>query len=195
MFGIGQSPVPTGDDWFYDNCAPSQSPSMSIVNIWTMQAPTAMYAVDIDQKGREGVQSACIALIDTLSPILHDGFIDGYSDFPASAMNQAALDALALIQQRATERASRKRWFGNPTNLMGIDLKMSRAEDRQILRDFGPWSIHAEVYSGSRKPSDGNSVMCFHDSGLSITAELTEEEATRISEQLPDGASLRRLKG
>lgn len=158
-----------------------------------MDAPTASYWVDVDQRNRDAVRRVCHELIDLLSPILHDGFIDGYSDFGSSDMDDEALNAFELIRERAQQRAANKKWFGNPENLAGIDLDLSHETDRRILRDFGPWTVHAEIYSKERRPKKGIAVLCFHDSGLSITAELAEQEAAGLADLLPAGTKLTRL--
>jgi hypothetical protein len=158
-----------------------------------VDAPTAGYWVDIDHTDRDAVRRVCHALLDLLGPILHDGIIDGYSDFGPSQMNQEALDALDLIRRRASQRRSNRKWFGNPENYAGVDLDMSNEEDRRIVRDFGPWTIHTEIYSKVRRPSKGIDVLCFHDSGASITGELTEQEASRLADLLPEGTQINRL--
>ena len=70
---------------------------------------------------------------------------------------------------------------------------MSIEDDRRIVRDFGPWTIHAEIYSKERRPRKGIAVLCFHDSGSSITAELTEQEAVRLADLLPEGVQVTEL--
>jgi hypothetical protein len=156
-------------------------------------APTASYWVDIDHTDREAVRHACHALLDLLGPILHDGVIDGYSDFGPSEMNQEALDALEFIKERAKQRRSNRKWFGNPENYAGVTLDMSNDEDRRIVRDFGSWTIHSEIYSNERYPSKGIDILSFHDSGSSITAELTAQEAARLAELLPEGTQINKL--
>jgi hypothetical protein len=155
--------------------------------------PTHSYWVDVDQHDRDAVRRVCHTLIDVLGPILQDGFIDGYSDFGPSEMDDDALDALELIRERAKQRSANKKWFGNPENLMGIDLDVSHENDRRILRDFGPWTIHTEIYSRERTPTKGINVLCFDDSGSSITAELTKPEATKLVDLIPPGTKLVRL--
>ncbi len=108
-------------------------------------------------------------------------------------MDDNAVDAMELIRERANHRRANKKWFGNPENLAGIDLDLSHETDRRILRDFGPWTIHTEIYSKERTPRKGIDVLCFHDSGSSITAELTEPEVNKLADLLPPGTKLVRL--
>jgi hypothetical protein len=159
-----------------------------------MEDTTNRFLVEIDANDRDSVRIACRALVDVMGPVLHNGRIDGISDFPAQDLDPAALSALDQIRERAKTRAlGRKR--ESPENLMGIELDLTKDEDLQILRAFGPWSINAEVYStqrGSRFSSQD--VLCFHDSGWDITAELTDDEAASLSSLLPSSAKLKRLE-
>lgn len=133
------------------------------------------------------------ALLEVLGPILHQGFIDGYSHFGPSEMDEEALDALALIRARARKRRSNRKWFGNPENYGGVEIDMSNDDDQRIVRHFGAWTTNAEIYSEERRPRKGGSVLCFDHSGESITAELTDQEAAKLVDLLPEGAELTKL--
>ncbi len=159
----------------------------------TSELVISTYSIDVDKHDRSAVRASCQALIDVLAPILGSGFIDGISDFPIEEVDEAGIAALELLSARA-EIPSKGRLFRDASNLAGIDLDLSKDEDVQILRDFGPWTIHTEIYSDSRVASQGISVLCFHDSGWDLTGELTDEEAALVASLLPTEATIKKLE-
>lgn len=94
-----------------------------------------MYVIELDHHDRQLVRVACNALIDSLLPVLESGFIDGYSDFPASEMDSPALDALALARKTCPRSSEPQTLVPQPQQLDG---PRSSVGSRRGFRDPSP---------------------------------------------------------
>lgn len=133
------------------------------------------------------VREACGRILDASRPQLTYARIDGFSDFqdlPREAqMAKQALEAMAIQRHERwlREGSAWTRWqtqHWNPSP-MGIELDPQNDEHFGLLKTFGPYSIHAEVYRGGQR----SSFFTMHDIGSSISFECREDEAEELIER------------
>jgi hypothetical protein len=149
---------------------------------------TNSYQVDVDVDDRDSVIASCHALIEVMRPVLHDGLINERSDSPDDNLDTAALRAQEEIRERAAMEVEAYKGLAPQTGYCTLDL--TRDDDLDILRGFGPWSALAMIYSTQRASRLHDYVLCFSKGGWDITAELTNDEATSVTSLLPPGAKL-----
>lgn len=95
--------------------------------------------------------------------------VDGFSDDEhAGTLPDEAAAAMNSIRERPTDGARG----------MAIGLDLDDADDRDLLRRFGPFSIHAEVTT-----QDGRDLFGVHD-GATLWVEGTTDELDEVATRL-----------
>jgi hypothetical protein len=145
----------------------------------------------VESLGFDEVRDACHRILDALRPQLTYSRIDGFSDIqdlPEEALiAKEALEAMAVQRHEKwlREGSAWTRWRAQRSepHPMGIELNPQNDEHFGLLKTFGPFTIHAEVYREGQK----SSFFTMHDTGSSVSFECREEEAEELIEraQLP----------
>ena len=112
----------------------------------------------------------CSAVLDLLKPRSHRVVIDAYSDFGDGQPDDVAEAERWLIAKGASNRPGDPGW--------AIELDPADSEHWTNLRLYAPWSINADLYA----ESDPRPIATLHDCGYSVTAYLTQNEATELAE-------------
>lgn len=130
------------------------------------------YVVDKDITSRAEAQMVCEAVLDVLRPYLRRAHIDAVTDCPdeMEPEDRAALEAL-LAKGRL-----RSGWLVDP--VMGIEVSVEDPEWGALER-FAAWSIHVQLY-GSAYVEQAT----FHDTGHSVIADLTADEASEVARRV-----------
>ena len=144
------------------------------------QPVTQWYVVCPATADRQVVEQCCLAVLEVVRPRAERVWIDAYSDHRANlpALAQQAQDEL---RSRGSLRTGRHR--GDPG--MAVELDPSRPADWELVRTYGPFSIHVEL-AGLE-----DDLATLDDSGLSISVNLTEAEAGRLAGMLPEPLNLK----
>ncbi|HYP23180.1 MAG TPA: hypothetical protein VEV43_06380 [Actinomycetota bacterium] len=149
------------------------------------------YYFESKDVGEEGRTRAFSALLDVLGDQLVWAHVDGYTDYrelPTEVeLAFERLKAVALDQYL-------ERWRGPLLNrlfarlgdpLMAVRLDLAIEKHREILRVYGPYSIHAEVY----RKGDKNSVITIHDcDGIGFDADVQIAAQVEALAGLPPGS-------
>jgi hypothetical protein len=155
------------------------------------QGPTLVVYGLVESLSFDEVMEACHRILDALRPQLTYARIDGFSDIqelPDEArMAKEALEAMAVQRHEGQlrEGSARTRWWAqwSEPHAMGIELDPQNDEHFELLKTFGPYTIHAEIYRADQK----SSFFTMHDTGSSVSFECREDEAEELIEraQLP----------
>ena len=62
---------------------------------------------------------------------------------------------------------------------MNVELDLSDADDWDLLARYAPWSINVDLYDAT-----DDLIANFHDCGHDVTARLSADQATRLSDDL-----------
>jgi hypothetical protein len=112
--------------------------------------------------------------------------IDGFSDVRELSVEEQS--ALAVIQQLAPMR---RLAFRQPEKTyMAITVDWTVPGQKEMTEAYVPLSIHA-VLSGAQDAE----IATFHDSGKSVSLDLSDELAERVAAALPGNVTLERLSG
>lgn len=114
--------------------------------------------------GTEAITPAWNLLLDAFGSQLERAHIDALPDstWPAwRAMPEPVRSAQRELHGRGVARG-----HGDPN--MGIDLDLTAESDLELLRRFGPWSIHCEAASAADDVR-----LEAHDEGLGCVAQVT----------------------
>jgi hypothetical protein len=137
--------------------------------------------------GLAGLARLTRTAIDDLG--LTQACVDGFSDCRTLPPDAAA--ALTRLQDMASERHAHEsqpsrwsRWRGRrgPSN-MGIEVDLS-GDDRRIIEDFGPYSIHTELSDSKRRV-----VLVLHDSGTGVSISADDRQQALVSRFLHEGGA------
>lgn len=141
--------------------------------------------------GFDQVTEACHRILDACRPQLTHARMDGFSDFqdlPEEArMAKEALEAMAVQRHEKSlrEGSAWTRWWAQRSEPHAMGIELDPQDDRHfgLLKTFGPYTIHAEVYRAGQR----SSFFTMHDSGSSVSFECREDEAEELIEraQLP----------
>lgn len=154
------------------------------------------YFVDYEAVGEEGMARAFSALLDALRDRLVWAHVDAITCGSHVAERArpvlADLKALALDQYQERRRRPILNRLLSPSGdpLMAVRLDLAIEKHREILRVYGPYSIHAEVY----RKGDKNSVITIHDcDGIGFDADVQIAAQVEALAGLPPG-SVRELR-
>jgi hypothetical protein len=135
--------------------------------------------------GRDTVGDAIVPMLewvlDRQRPLLVRAHIDAFSSIKTlppqveDARQMLLERGLAREEKRKSSRWPWQRWGGDPQ--MGIDLDPQIDQDFELLKTFGPYTIHAEMYASERKKS----IIVAHDSGDSLHFEADEQIVKELS--------------
>ena len=119
-------------------------------------------------------------LLDKLRPHINYAWIDALTDHThLSSEAQAAVQQLRRLDERRWAQQRRPLWGSRrkgPT-YKGIDLNPRDPDQFALLRTFGPYSIHAEVYRANEKEP----VLVLHDTGTSIHFRWKPEQLSELA--------------
>ncbi len=121
-------------------------------------------------------------VLEVLRDVVDEVCIDAYTDHetelgPQEQRAQEQLRALGTARSRG----------GDP--FMGIELDLDDPVHRALATAYSAWSINTDL----RSEQHGREVGCFHDSSLSITLRLTDDEADVVRDSVSDHGSLELL--
>jgi len=125
--------------------------------------------------GPTAIAPAWNLLLDGFAAQLTIAHIDALPDttWPSwAALPQDARDAQTLLHQRGAAR-------GRGDATMGIELDPSAADELELLRRFGPYSIHCEAHSDTDEL-----YLEAHDEGASCLATVSPTLATSFAASL-----------
>lgn len=141
------------------------------------QPGTRWYAVSQATADRQLVEQVCLAVLEAVRPRTERICIDAYSDGDLPAQARAAQDEL---RARGSHRTGRR--HGDPG--MAVKLHPTQPGDWELLLAYAAFSIHVELADGTGE------LATLHDCGLSIMVKLTEAEASRLADVLPEPLKL-----
>jgi hypothetical protein len=125
-------------------------------------------SISSTRTGPEAITPAWNLLLDAFGSQLITAHIDALPEptWPAwAAMSAAAREAQRELHERGVARGHR-----DPN--MGIGLDPASEIDLELMRQFGPWSIHCEATSA------GNGIQLeTHDEGAGCVAHVTPRAA------------------
>ena len=112
-------------------------------------------------------------VLEVLRDVVDEVWIDAYSDYE---------DELGPQERRAQEdlRAVGTARSGRGDPFMGIELDLDDPVHRALAAAYAAWSINTDLRSDDHVRDVG----CFHDSSLSITLRLTDDEAAVIRDRV-----------
>jgi hypothetical protein len=144
-----------------------------------------LYIVNASEADSAAVDEVCVFILGLLASTIVSVEVDG---FPEEDIPDDVRAALTHIRCSAPFR---RRLFRKPKQtFMAIALDWKDDDNRTALAKFIPYSIHAECFDAL-----GQCIATFSDSGSSISANLTEDQARKLKNVLPQGISLRALRG
>lgn len=140
------------------------------------------YFVNPDVAGQTVAARVLAALLDLLRDDLVRAEIDLFTDCRALPEDvESSLDRLKVLAYERHERRRRGRLmqrigarFSDPLMAVALDLRLG--EHRELLRSFGPFSIHAEAYGRN----DSEPLITIHDSGASIVFRGNPDVAREV---------------
>lgn len=154
------------------------------------------YYFESKDVGEEGRTRAFSALLDVLGDQLVWAHVDAITcgSHVAERARPALADlkALALDQYQERRRRPILNRLLSPSGdpLMAVRLDLAIEKHREILRVFGPYSIHAEVFGRN----DEDSVITIHDcDGIGFDADVQIAAQVEALAGLPPG-SVRELR-
>lgn len=140
------------------------------------------YFVNPEVPGQTVATRVVAALLDLLRDDLVPAEIDLFSDCRALPEDvEFSLDRLKVLAYERHERRRRGGLlqrigarFGDPLMAVALDLRVE--EHSELLRSFGPFSIHAEVYG----KNESDSVISIDDSGASVVFRGNADVAREV---------------
>lgn len=116
---------------------------------------------------------ACRAVLKLVKSHAARAVVDAYTDYrklmPPDA--EAAEDALWTMGKQQHKR--------DPG--MNVELDLSNPEGWDLLDRYAPWSINVDVYDAA-----GDELVNFHDCGLTVSAQLTVDQAPMLATDVGD---------
>jgi hypothetical protein len=141
------------------------------------------YAVerdDLTRVTRDEADAVAAAFLDVLHPVLRVAAIDAYSDF-RDDLPPAVEESQEWLRQRGGRR-------GRGDSGMDVRIPVEDEQGWAMVRVYAAWSIDAEFFG---EPDE--LLLWLHDGGVSVTADLTDEEAETLTVRLAGIASIRPL--
>lgn len=144
----------------------------------------ALYGTGQDVIEREAVIRLFEALLSSQRPRLTQAFVDAISDKKVlpPAVDRAKMRLAEFGSQRESERRRRSKGLGRFRRgdpQMGIELDLQNGEHFELVRTFGPYAIHCEVFvEGMESPA-----VTAHDSGWSLSFLADAELVETITEE------------
>lgn len=134
----------------------------------------ASYLVGNDVTDRGVAATVARAVMDVLDDVAVSAYVDCVSDF-----SERMPPEIRAVEDELSA--------ANPS---GIDVTVERADAARwaLVRAYAGWSIYTDLHDAR-----GRSVASFHDSGYSVIAELTNSEASDLTQRLHGIAPVRLL--
>lgn len=133
--------------------------------------PTEWFVVAEHIHDRGLAARACQAVLDLMKSNAARAAVDAYTD------HRKAMPPDAVSAEEALHARGKQQHLRDPG--MNVELDLSRSYDWNLLTRYAPWSINVDLYSAAN-----DLIANFHDCGHDVTARLSGDQASRLSDDL-----------